>query len=164
MKKHLITATLIVTMGLAVGCGTEGVSGDVTGTTSVQEMDMNVETELATEEAPMAETEALEEPSATDTVDGASANGTAATGASAVSTEAAMEATSVTGVVEEMKDFMFTITDDAGTAYAFPYDAESGLDLSDIQVGDKVTVNFTGTISEADAFEGEILSVEKVEE
>ena len=152
MKKHLIAATLIVTLGLAAGCGAEGVSSDIMPTTAVQEMDMTVGTELATEEMPMAETtvEAVEE-SAID-------------GAAAVSSEEAMEATAVTGVVEEMKDFMFIITDEAGTAYAFPYDAESGLDLSDIQVGDKVTVSFTGTISESEAFKGEILSVEKVEE
>ena len=37
MKKHLITATLIVTLGLAAGCGAEGVSSDIMPTTAVHD-------------------------------------------------------------------------------------------------------------------------------
>ena len=143
MKKHLFTATLIVTLGLAAGCGAQGTSGDVTTTTVEQEAEM-----LSSEDMPeqeMVQTDMAQEET------GTTAN-----------TE--MEATTITGVVEEMKDFMFIFTDEAGTSYAFSYSAEDELDLSAIKVGDKVNVSFTGTVSEVDAFNGKVLSVEKVEE
>ena len=66
---------------------------------------------------------------------------------------------SVTGKIEEIKDFMFTIESDKGT-YAMTFDtAPEG--LSDVKEGDKVTVTYTGELSEVDAFTGTIISVEK---
>ncbi len=70
------------------------------------------------------------------------------------------ESSTITGVVEEMKDFMFIVTDENGTGYAFPFE-EKPEGLEGVNVGDAVTVTYTGTISEVDPFEGEILSVEK---
>ncbi len=70
------------------------------------------------------------------------------------------DASTVTGVVEEIKDFMFVITDDNQVSYALPFD-EKPEGLDEVSVGDKVTVTYTGTLSEVDAFTGEILSVEK---
>ena len=66
---------------------------------------------------------------------------------------------SVTGKIEEIKDFMFTIESDKGT-YAMTFDtAPEG--LSDVKEGDEVTVTYTGELSEVDAFTGTIFSVEK---
>lgn len=143
MKKQLFTATLIVTLGLAAGCGAQGTSGDVTATTMEQEAEMLSGEDMASQE--MVQTEMDME-------------GTQA------ATDAEMEVSTVTGVVEELKDFMFIINDEAGASYAFSYTAEDGLDLSQVQAGDKVKVSFTGTVSEVDAFNGKVLSVEKVEE
>ena len=66
---------------------------------------------------------------------------------------------SVTGKIEEIKDFMFTIESDKGT-YAMTFDtAPEG--LSDVKEGDEVTVTYTGELSEVAAFTGTIISVEK---
>ena len=53
--------------------------------------------------------------------------------------EESTEEKELTGTIDEIKDFMFVITDE----------------------NDTVTVKYTGTISEVDPFEGEVLSVEK---
>jgi len=66
----------------------------------------------------------------------------------------------VTGTLDEIKDFMFVVTDDAGVSYAFSFeDKPEGLEQA--AVGDKVIVKYTGTISEVDPFMGEVLSIEK---
>lgn len=68
----------------------------------------------------------------------------------------------LTGTIDDIKDFMFVVTDDKDTPYSFNFDEKpDGLD--DVASGDKVTVKYTGTISEVDPFEGKILSVEKAE-
>lgn len=64
------------------------------------------------------------------------------------------------GTVEEIKDFMFILTDDNGISYAFSFE-EKPEGLEKVAAGDKVIVKYTGTISEVDPFEGEILSIEK---
>ena len=59
---------------------------------------------------------------------------------------------SVTGKIEEIKDFMFTIESDKGI-YAMTFDtAPEG--LSDVKEGDEVTVTYTGELSEVDEFTG----------
>lgn len=51
----------------------------------------------------------------------------------------------MTGKIEEIKDFMFTIESDKGT-YAMTFDtAPEG--LSDVKEGDEVTVTYTGECS-----------------
>ena len=64
------------------------------------------------------------------------------------------------GKVDEIKDFMFIVTDDNKVSYAFSFE-EKPQGLDKIAVGDMVIVTYTGTISEVDPFMGEILSVEK---
>jgi hypothetical protein len=67
----------------------------------------------------------------------------------------------ITGKIEEIKDFMFTIENDQGT-YAMTFDtAPEG--LADVKEGDQVTVTYTGELSEVDAFTGTIISVEKAD-
>ena len=66
----------------------------------------------------------------------------------------------LTGTIDEIKDFMFVITDNDDTPYSFTFDKKpKGLD--NISNGDTVTVKYTGTISEVDPFDGEVISVEK---
>ena len=62
------------------------------------------------------------------------------------------------GKVDEIKDFMFIVTDEDNVSYAFTFDEKpEGLDK--IAVGDRVLVNYTGTISEVDPFMGEIMKI-----
>lgn len=76
----------------------------------------------------------------------------------------AAEVSTLTGTLDEVKDFMFTVTDDAGEAYVFSLesgDKPQGLD--DVAAGDTVTVTYTGTLSVVDGLDGTIVSVEKSE-
>ena len=66
----------------------------------------------------------------------------------------------VTGTIDEIKDFMFVVTDENDTPYSFTFE-EKPEGLENVSNGDTVTVRYTGTISEVDPFEGEVLSVEK---
>ncbi len=137
MKKRILTmlAVLVVSAGVMAGCAKEeaqqGTDQGVQSSEVVQENNGAVES---------VETEKAEEN---------------------VDTERAEESVSeVTGTLDEIKDFMFVVTDDAGTSYAFPFE-EKPEELEQLAVGDKVTVKYTGTISEVDPFMGEILSIEK---
>ena len=65
----------------------------------------------------------------------------------------------VIGKVDEIKDFMFIITDDNNVSYAFTFE-EKPEDLDKIAVGNRVLVTYTGTISEVDPFIGEIMGIE----
>ena len=68
----------------------------------------------------------------------------------------------LTGTIDEIKDFMFVITDENDTPYSFTFE-EKPEGLENVSEGDTVTVKYTGTISEVDPFEGEVISVEKTE-
>ena len=68
----------------------------------------------------------------------------------------------LTGTIDDIKDFMFVVTDDKDTPYSFTFD-EKPDGLESVASGDKVNVKYTGTISEVDPFEGKIISVEKAE-
>ena len=62
----------------------------------------------------------------------------------------------VIGKVDEIKDFMFIVTDDDKVSYAFTFEEKpEGLDK--IAVGDTVLVTYTGTISEVDPFMGKFM-------
>ena len=71
------------------------------------------------------------------------------------------EANTVTGTFMEKKDFMFTVQDERGNYLGFNFDVKPK-NYEDFEDGDIVTVTYTGTITEVDPFEGEILSIEKV--
>ena len=67
----------------------------------------------------------------------------------------------MTGTISDIKDFMFTVSAD-GKDYAFTFEADKKPEgLSEVKDGDKVTVTYTGTVNEVDAFDGTILSVTK---
>ena len=68
----------------------------------------------------------------------------------------------LTGTIEDIKDFMFDITDASGACYSFTFDKKPE-GLENVSNGDNVTVKYTGTISEVDPFEGEVILVEKAD-
>lgn len=76
----------------------------------------------------------------------------------------AAQTSTLTGTLDEVKDFMFTVTDDAGEAYVFSLESgDKPQGLEDVAVGDTVTVTYTGTLSVVDGLDGTIVSVEKAE-
>lgn len=74
--------------------------------------------------------------------------------------EGTAEEKELTGTIDEIKDFMFVVTDANNTPYSFTFE-EKPEGLENVSSGDTVTVTYTGTISEVDPFEGEVISVEK---
>ncbi len=74
--------------------------------------------------------------------------------------EAAAEEKTLTGTLDEVKDFMFVVTDQDGTSYALNFEKKPE-GLADVSVGDSVTVTYTGELSEIDAFTGTVLRVEQ---
>lgn len=81
---------------------------------------------------------------------------------SASSSDSASAESKLSGTLDEKKDFMFVVTDEKGAAYEFTFDASAKPEgLDDAAEGDSVTVTYTGTISEADPFDGTVISVEK---
>ena len=71
------------------------------------------------------------------------------------------EVNTVTGTFMEKKDFMFTVQDERGHYFGFNFDVKPE-NYEDFENGDIVKVTYTGTITEVDPFEGEILSIEKI--
>ncbi len=68
----------------------------------------------------------------------------------------------VVGTFLEKKDFMFTVLDSEGQYYGFNFDVKPK-NYDDFQEGTVVKVTYTGTISEVDPFDGEIVSIEKLQ-
>ena len=77
-----------------------------------------------------------------------------------VKQEETAEGKELTGTIDEIKDFMFVVTDKNGTSYGFTFE-EKPEGLENVSNGDTVTVKYTGTVSEVDPFEGQVISVEK---
>ena len=67
----------------------------------------------------------------------------------------------LTGTFMDKKDFMFTILDERGRYYGFNFDVKPA-DYPNVENGDIVTVTYTGTVTEVDPFDGEIISIEKI--
>ena len=135
MKKRNLIAVLMMTAALAAGCGAKAET-----TTAAPTQAETTQAETTKAETTKAETTQSE-----------------TTQSESQKTEEKTE--SVTGTIEEIKDFMFTIESDKGT-YAMTFDtAPEG--LSDVKEGDEVTGTYTGELSEVDAFTGTIISVKK---
>ena len=62
----------------------------------------------------------------------------------------------------DKKDFMFTVKDQTGMYLGFNFD-ETPENYDDFNDGDIVKVTYTGTITEVDPFEGEIIKIEKLD-
>ena len=130
MKKRNLIAVLMMTAALAAGCGAKADT-----TTAAPTQAETTQAETTQSETIQSESQKTEETTESEKTE------------------------SVTGKIEEIKDFMFTIESDKGT-YAMTFDtAPEG--LSDVKEGDEVTVTYTGELSEVDAFTGTIISVEK---
>ena len=86
------------------------------------------------------------------------------TGCGAKQADAAEEQQTLTGTLDEVKSFMFVVTDDQNSAYVFSTEEDSTPPgLADVSVGDRVTVTYTGTLSELDGLDGTVVSVEAAE-
>lgn len=140
MKRKYILAVLAVTCTIfAAGCGTKA---DVPQNTAQTEVKDNTQADGSTD-------------SADSTISGDKAEADDKTQTDNTDTEQ-----TVTGTIDEIKDFMFIVTDDSGNSYEFSFETKpDGLD--NVQAGDKVKVTYTGELSEVDAFTGKIISVEK---
>lgn len=79
---------------------------------------------------------------------------------SSASADASAEET-LTGTISDIKDMSFVVTDDKGTPNMFAFEGDKPTGLDQVKDGDKVTVTYTGKLSEVDAFTGTIKSVEK---
>lgn len=78
------------------------------------------------------------------------------------SSDSASTESTLSGTLDEKKDFMFVVTDEKGASYEFTFDASAKPEgLDDAAEGDSVTVTYKGTVSEADPFDGTVISVEK---
>lgn len=72
------------------------------------------------------------------------------------------EASVCEGTLEVLKDFQFEVKTEDGESVLFSFDEKKKpKGIEDVKVGDKVEVTYTGTVSEVDPFEGEVLSVKK---
>ena len=81
---------------------------------------------------------------------------------SASSSDSATAESKLSGTLDEKKDFLFVVTDEKGASYEFTFDASAKPEgLDDVSEGDSVTVTYKGTVSEADPFDGTVISVEK---
>lgn len=140
MKRKYILAVLAVTCTIfATGCGAKA---DVPQNTAQTEVKDNTQADGSTD-------------SADSTISGDKAEADDKTQTDNTDTEQ-----TVTGTIDEIKDFMFIVTDDSGNSYEFSFETKpDGLD--NVQAGDKVKVTYTGELSEVDAFTGKIISVEK---
>lgn len=74
-------------------------------------------------------------------------------------TQAPQQGNILTGVLDEVKDFMFIVTEDGGESYIFDIVDEAPEGLNQCAVGTKVVVTYTGELSVEDRFVGEVLSV-----
>lgn len=74
-------------------------------------------------------------------------------------TQAPQQGNTLTGVLDEVKDFMFIVTEDGGESYIFDIVDEAPEGLNQCAVGTKVVVTYTGELSKEDRFMGEVLSV-----
>lgn len=137
MKRKYILAVLAVTCTIfAAGCGAKA---DVPQNT--------------------AQTESNDNSGSTDSAD-STVSGDKAEADDKTQTDNTDTEQTVTGTIDEIKDFMFIVTDDSGNSYEFSFETKpDGLD--NVQAGDKVKVTYTGELSEVDAFTGKIISVEK---
>ena len=74
---------------------------------------------------------------------------------------AAENESTITGIISDIKDFMFIITDGDGVDYVLSFEGEKPEGLSSVKEGDTVSVVYTGKLEETEAFTGTVISVTK---
>ncbi len=156
MKKKvlMLTAVMAACASLATGCSNSPAQENAGQETQQTEME---ETGNKTETTP---DEAAEQESQQAEMEETGNEAKTAPDEAAASEKDDPQASTLSGTVEEIKDFMFIVVGQDGTGYVFPFE-EKPEGLDSIETGDTVKVTYTGTISEFDPFEGEVLSVEK---
>lgn len=133
-KRYALLVTGLLTLSLAAGCGAKTDNAGETSSPAVSESQAAESTEQTAE----------------STEQTADVQNTADQG----------EEKTIAGTIDEIKDFMFIITDESGAAYEFSFEtAPEGLE--NVAGGDTVKVTYTGEISEVDPFNGTVISVEK---
>ncbi|MBQ7926903.1 MAG: hypothetical protein IJ335_11515 [Lachnospiraceae bacterium] len=166
-KRHLL---LVVTMVLAcmvfTGCGRND-EENMTGTSEIQNdfMDgVGVEDPLngTTSDRNQGDNTNAQENAGMGNMDESTGN-TATDSDNGISGTSVEETSTVTGVVTEIKDFMFVIEDNEGMSYGFTFEGDMPTGLENVTEGDEVIVTYTGEVNEVDAFTGDVISVEKVE-
>ena len=173
MKKLSFASPILLTTILlfAAACGKNTATETVPPPHTASEADFSEETSMS------GQTNSITpESSATDlignapseTASGSNSNGNSAANGTAAETQDGLmsgKTSTVTGKIQEMKDFMFVVVSDDGTPHAFSYDSDKRPDgLDQIKSGDRVTVTYTGILSEIESFTGEIISIEKVKQ
>ena len=150
MRKNMTRAMLLVTVGAAAiafsACGgkkaQETTAAETAAKEALSEVESTVEEAIAEAKEKSSELAGEGESKAEEKV-----------------SEAA-EAQTVTGTIESIKDFMFTIQTEDGKTYELSFEQGKAPEgLSAVKEGQKVTVSYTGELSEVDAFQGQILSV-----
>ena len=141
-KKYVLLTTGLLILALAAGCGSK--AGQTTDNAKQEASQTTItDSEKAKAADETEKTDATEAPESTET-----------------NAEVSTEEKTLTGTIEEVKDFMFIVTDESGASYEFSFDEKpEGLDA--VTTGDKVQVTYTGEISEVDPFNGTVISVEK---
>ena len=133
-KRYALLLTGLLTLSLAAGCGAKTDNAGETSAPAVSESQAAESTEQTADVQNTADQD----------------NGSNDQG----------EEKTITGTIDEIKDFMFVITDESGAAYEFSFEtAPEGLE--NVAGGDTVKVTYTGEISEVDPFNGTVISVEK---
>lgn len=157
MRKNMTRAMLLVTVAAAAiafsACGGKKAQETTAAETAAKEALAEVE---STVEEAIAE---VKEKSSELAGEGESKAEEKVSEAAEKVSEAA-EAQTVTGTIESIKDFMFTIQTEDGKSYELSFEQGKAPEgLSAVKEGQKVTVSYTGELSEVDAFQGKVLSV-----
>ena len=143
MKKRNLFVAVFTTLIMATGCSTQG--GNTSSAAPTQAVSST----------------AAEQESSTANADSEAAEEAVTTAAEETTQAEESTESTVTGKISDIKDFMFTITDDGGKDYCFSFDGPAPEGLSSEKDGDTVTVVYTGKVEEAEAFTGTIISVTK---
>lgn len=68
----------------------------------------------------------------------------------------------IVGTIDEVADYYFSIEDENGVFYQFPFTEENSIDLSEASIGDKIKLYYEGELSTVDMFDGVLIGSEMV--
>lgn len=153
MKKTILMLTVILSIVLFAGCSSQKVPESES---VAAESSGSMQTDT-----PAADTSAEEKQTADASSENLQTDSSTEEQSAAENPDDGEEKT-MTGTLDEVKDFMFVVRTEDDCYYAFAFD-EKPEGLDDLKAGDSVTVTYTGTVTEIDPFTGTIISVEKAE-
>ena len=171
MKKLSFASPILFTTILlfAAACGKNTAAETVPPQTQIaSESDFSEETSMNGQTGSITPETDLIGNAPSETASGSNSNGNSAANGTAAETQDGLmsgKTSTVTGKIQEIKDFMFVVVSDDGIPHAFSYDSDKRPDgLDQVKSGDRVTVTYTGILSEIESFTGEIISIEKVKQ